>query len=362
MATKKKAPKKAARKPKEAAVQKPGSAASSLAHTLQKKFTSGVFIVGAERKSAAAMTEFISTGVDVLDHYVIGRGGWPVGRMSETYSEEGAGKTALLLHSLASAQRAGGIAVLADSEGSFDEERATAFGVNLDELILLGPANLEELFEMAKATLRAHRPHHGPMLFGWDSIASTRTKHGLVQEAGDKKVADVALLMSEELPKVRQLLAPHRAHFMMLNQIRHKIGVSFGSNVITPGGNAPKFYSDVRLQFFGGKAVKRNDQHVAKIVTIMAVKNRLRAPFAKARVRFDYATGYNNVYSTCEHAKRLGLIKPRKGTYNGAGRGGLAVYAEAVHKLGWPVNVESKETASSFVFTEEESIDDGNRL
>jgi recombination protein RecA len=343
MAAKKNATKKAPPKRRAPPKKAPAAARASdkvrpalrLAAALGKKFGSRVLTVSDDQKALAQIHEFIPSGVDVLDNYVIGRGGYPVGRMSEVFGEEGCGKTALAMHSLASVQRVGGIAVLADAEQSFDAERAEAFGIDLDELVLLQPANLEELFEMAKETLRMHNPRNGPMMLAWDSIASTRTKHGLISEAGVKRVGDVPLLMSEELPKILQLLPAHRAHMMMINQVRAKIGVVFGSNVTTPGGNAPKFYSSLRLQFFGGKAVKVNDRHVAKIVTVMAVKNRLRAPFAKARVRFDYATGYNNMYSTVEHAKSAGLIKPREDGFKGKGKAGAAAYAEAMDRLGW---------------------------
>ncbi len=330
-----------------------------LSTALGKKFGNRVLTVREDQRALAEITEYIPTGVDVLDYHVIGRGGWPVGRMSEIFGEEGCTKTSLALHSLAQVQRMGGVAVLADAEQSFDSERAESFGVNLDDLLLLQPANLEELFEMVKGTLRLHRPSDGPMLIAWDSIASTRTKHGLISEAGEKRVADVPLMMSEELPKVLQMLPAHRAHFMMINQIRNKIGVMFGSNITTPGGNAPKFYSSVRLQYFGGKAVKKDDVHIAKILTVMAVKNRLQAPFAKARVRFDYASGYNNLYSTIEHAKSRKLITPREGKngFSGKGKAGQEAYDEAIRKLGWPVasSVASAERSSSaFAVVDEE--------
>ncbi len=174
------------------------------------------------------------------------------------------------------------------------------------------------------------------MLIVWDSIASMVTESGGGRSAGDRRVGDVPLLMSEELKKIVPLLAKSRAVLIGVNQVRAKIGVMFGDNTTTPGGNAPKFYSSQRLQILGGKAVKNaKGEHTAKIVTMMAVKNRFGSPFRKARVRLDFDSGFNNIWSTVWHAKIQKLIKARKGGFAGPSREGLAVYKEATRKLGW---------------------------
>ncbi len=192
---------------------------------------------------------------------------------------------------------------------------------------------------MLKACLLAHDPRKGPMLAVLDSIASLNTKAGLSLEAGDKGVAAEARIFSDELRDLPRLLNRARAHFAMINQIRHTIGGSkFSSNITTPGGNGPRFYSSVRLQFFGGKGIKNaNDEHIGKVVTIVGVKNRLASPFRKARVRFDYETGYNNQWTTIEHAKRLKLVKPKKRKSDG--KTIPPTYLDALEALDWDFNV-----------------------
>lgn len=316
--------------------KKPAGKMSRYVQALQAKFGSeSALTVSGELNSASALTEFLSTGIDVLDYYVLG-GGLPVGRMSEWFGQEGCGKTTLAYCAIAATQRAGGIGVWGDPEMSFDDARARTFGVNTNDLLILQPENLEEWFEQLKLTLKMHDPEEGPMLIAWDSIASMVTKGGIDRPAGDRKVGDVPLIMSEELKKILPLLAKHRAHLFALNQIRAKIGVMFGDNTTTPGGNAPKFYASQRVQFLGGKAVKNSkDEHIAKIVTCITTKNRLAAPWMKARVRLDYKTGFNNIWSTVWHAKRMKLIKCRAEGFAGPSVEGLAAYNEALEALGW---------------------------
>lgn len=247
------------------------------------------------------------------------------------------GKTSLGYACEAGVQRAGGVAVHVDIEQSFDEERAQVFGVDTESLIVVEAENAEQSIEQLKETLDAHDPDEGPLVIVYDSIAATKTKNAMGAVAGEKQPAREAALFSEELPKLLTRLKRKRAHIMFLNQIRTKFGVMFGDNTTTPGGNAPKFYASVRLAFYGGKALKNaKDEHVGKVVTIMAAKNRLAAPFRKARVRLDFASGWNNVYSTLKHAKRMGVIEPREKGFRGKGKESLEAYIEACKRLEWP--------------------------
>ena len=314
---------------------------------LQSKFGAmKALTIDEEALAAAAIREYIPTGIDVLDWYVLGRGGLPIGRMSEVFGEEGSGKTSLGYSAIAQVQRMGGIGVWGDPEMSFDDARAKLFGVDTDTLLILQPETLEEWFEQVKMTLKMHDPDEGPMLIVWDSIASMVTKGGIEREAGDRRVGDVPLVMSEELKKILPLLARHRAHLMALNQVRAKIGVMYGDNTTTPGGKAPKFYASQRLQILGGKAVKNaKEEHIAKIVTYLGVKNRLAAPFLKAKVRLDYHVGFNNIWSTVWHAKRMKLVKCRAEGFAGPSVEGLAAYKESLEKLGWQSKAEIPEEA-----------------
>jgi recombination protein RecA len=310
---------------------------------LQKKFGEHTAVrMGAGAAHNSKVTCVIPTGIEVLDHYVLGDvrgkplGGLPCGRVSELYGGFASGKTSLAYAALASCQRDGGTAVMVDAEYEFDEGRAELFGVNLDDLLLLQPRNLEMALEQIKMVVGAHDPKRGHMLIAYDSLASSKTAAGMERVAGKRGVGDVPLIMSEEFPKIMALLGPKLAHLLLLNQVRANIGVLFGDNTTTAGGNAPKFYASHRLQILGGKAIKdsKTNRHLGKIITVMCSKSRFSEPYRKARVRLNYAEGWDNEYTTVEHAKTMGLL-PGRDARGKAVRGHKA-HALALHKLGWP--------------------------
>lgn len=290
------------------------------------------FVVGDELESTAQIKGYLSTGLDVLDHHVVGRGGVPLGRISEVYSEsEGAGKTALLLQIMGMVQRAGGVACAIDPEHSFDEERARTMGVDLGTLMMLKPDYLEQLYDQVNAVVEAH-DGKVPLFFGWDSVACTMTKREF--EGENPTVAEVAGIMSRELKRLLAGMHRKRVHLMALNQIRARPGIMFGPTTTTPGGNALKFYSSLRLTILGGKKVEgeKEDSPIGKDVIVKCVKSRLTSPNRVARVRFNFERGFDNEWSTIEHAVtvkalKVGERKPR----------GRKAYEEACAALGWPV-------------------------
>lgn len=324
---------------------------------LHKKFgVESATTIVREKKAAAQIKEYIPTGIDVLDQYVIGQGGLPVGRMSEIFGPEACGKTTLGYSAIAACQRMGGIGVWNDPEHSFDEYRARLMGVDTKKLLLLQPESLEISYEQMKLVTQNHNVKKGPMLIVWDSIASSTPEAHLESEAGKDRMGMFAALHSSEIKKLIRLLPKYRTHLMALNQIRDQMGVSFGGGGIkTPGGNAPKFYSSVRLQFFGGKSIKNKDgEHTGKVVTIMAVKNRLAPPFRKARVRFDYVEGWNTIWSTLEHAKRFKLINPRTHGFKGKGVSGIDAYIDAIEELNWVPSIPIQDLRKKLTKGEEE--------
>lgn len=361
MAVRKKAP--ARRAPAKKSAARKIDPKQRILEALHKKFgKESATTLADEMKAAGQIKEFIPTGVDVIDNHLLARGGLPVGRWSEWFGPEGCGKTALAYTALGMCQRRGGVAVLIDAEHSFDEVRAQTFGVNIEDLIIVEPESLELCFDEVRTTLDTHDASC-PMLIAWDSIAAMVPDSEVDQDAhGKKQPARVAAVMSSEMKKINRLLAKKRAHVMMINQVRTNIGVMFGSNVSTPGGNAVKFYASIRGQFFGGKSVKdKKKAHIAKVVTVMMIKTRLSPPFRKARVRFDYDTGYNNLWTTIEHAKELELIDPREDGYKGKGREGIDAYFDALSELGWSPAVPITELRAKDSDTGAgEEIDDGD--
>jgi recombination protein RecA len=257
--------------------------------------------------------EAIPSGLEVLDRYVLGCGGWPVGRISEVFSEEGAGKTSLLLAALGRVQAVGGLAIMCETEVALDSQRAKVFGVDLDRVVLLQPGHLDEAHRQLELALVSLPPGAGPVLVGWDSVAATMSKEEALEGLPEKEAFDKrAKAISQAMRVLSPLVAAGRAHLMLVNQVRANIGVLFGDKYVTPGGKAIKFHASIRVQILGGKAIKdAAGQHVGKDVTVIATKNKLTRPFRKARSRLMYDTGWDTAWSTLNHAKELGVVETR---------------------------------------------------
>lgn len=278
--------------------------------------------------------DVLPTGIDVLDHHVLGIGGWPVGRIVELFADEGVGKSSLLYQSIAGAQRENAIAALYETEHAIESSRPTVFGVDLDKLIGDQPDTMEDVLAMLEYTLDAlpKSSKGDPAAFlGWDSLAGTPTKNEVkLGLTGKAAVADRARIMSMAMRILTPKVAAKRAVLVIVNQTRTKFGGAWGDNSTTPGGAALKFHASIRLQLFGGKSVKVGDDHVGKQVTMMAQKTKVGgAPYAKAKVRLYYDTGWNNTWSTVWHAKDRGLV-PKGDQYD------EEAYVAALRALTWP--------------------------
>lgn len=290
----------------------------------------------------STVTEVISSGVDVIDRYVLGCGGWPVGRISEVYSEEGGGKTSLMYAALASVQREGGIAVLAETEQGLNAERAAEFGVNVEDLLLLEPATVEKCGGMIEDTLAALKGSGVPIFIGWDSLAATETDEEYEKGASERDQMGARGKASGRMMRaLAPLISKSRAHFMVINQTREKMGVAFGDKSTTPGGKAVKFAASNRVQLLGGKAVKRGDEHIGKIITVMGTKNRFAPPWRKARVRLLYSGVWDNDWSTMEHAKTAGLMAREEADFYAQDpEGFMAEIKRRLDRQDWALSVD----------------------
>lgn len=287
--------------------------------------------------SVSDVAQVIPTGISVLDHHVFGIGGLPCGRMVEVASEEGSGKSSLLYAAIAGVQAAGGEAFLAETEQGLQTSRPATFGVDPRRVGLLEPDHLQAATGMIELTLRSiPRGNRKPVLIGWDSLAATPLREELEEGLTDSDaiVGLRARHLSLACRVIAKLAAERNACVLIVNQVRERIGVVFGDKWTTPGGKAVKFLSSFRLQILGGKAVKAgaNGVHVAKVLTVLASKNKLAPPWRKARVRLDYATGWNEVWSTLEFAKTVGCMDAAEVKE----RGVAAAYEEALKLLDWP--------------------------
>lgn len=254
----------------------------------------------------------IPTGIEVLDGYVLGIGGWPGGRMVEVFSEESGGKTTIGLSAIAQVQRLGGVGAFIDAEHALDTRRAKALGVDLDATVLSQPDTLEEMLGQVETVLDTV-PAEMPGIIVWDSVASMMTQQewdaGASGDAG--RMLQVPAMLSNRLRAIMAKLSRTRVCLIAINQIRTKPGVTFGNPETTPGGNALKFYASMRLRILGGAKVREKGDGgdiLGKDITLECVKNKLAQPFNKCRARLLWDTGWDNAWSTIGLAKDMEVV------------------------------------------------------
>lgn len=284
----------------------------SLMSKLNKKHGHGMVMIGNEIDEQARRIErWILDSPDF--NYLFG-GGLPKGRIIEIYGVESSGKTTIATYLATQVQKSGGSIAVIDAENSYDLTYAEDHGLNIDNILFTQPDAGEDALEIAEEMVRSEVVD----LIIVDSVAALTPRAEIEAEMGDKQMGEQARLMSKACRKLRSACREYKTTIIFINQIRMKIGVMYGNPETTPGGQALKFYSSIRLETRRIENIigKNADDIIGIRTRIKTVKSKVARPYRKAEIEIYFDKGIDILKSYINYAVTFGIVEKAGSWYS----------------------------------------------